>query len=310
MTAPAFQITFLGTSSGTPTLERSLACVAAQRGGELFLFDCGESAQVQYRRAGLGFAPLRALFITHLHGDHVTGLMGLLMTLGLADRTEPLDLYGPRGLEEYVECSRRALGTGWGYALRIRELPGPGTVFETAEYRVDAALLDHGVPCFGFAVTEAPRPGRFKLEAARAAGVPDGPLFGQLQRGETVTLPDGRTVIPEAVLGPPRPGTKVVYCTDTRPCAAAIDLARGADLLIYEGTFGPEVGREAHRKGHSTVVEAAQVAAAAGVRRLAITHLSPRYRDVRPLLDAARAVFAETLIARDLLALDVFHREA
>ncbi|MFN3652986.1 MAG: ribonuclease Z [Armatimonadota bacterium] len=309
MSAPAFTITFLGTGSGVPSLDRNLACVAVQRGGELFLFDCGEAAQIQYRRAGLGMAPLQAIAISHLHGDHVTGLMGLLMSLQMADRSEPLDLYGPPGLGEYVRCNQRALHTGFGYRLRIHEQEHGGLFRDAGAYRLTAAPLDHRLLCLGFRLEEAARPGRFDLDAAREFGIPPGPLFGRLQRGEPVSLPDGRTVTPDQVLGPPRPGAVVAYCTDTRPCPAAVELARGADLLIYEGTFDAEMGRDAHRKGHSTVADAAHVALEAGVRELAITHLSPRYTDVTRLLEQAREIFPQTRIARDLARMEVFHRE-
>lgn len=310
MTAPALTVTFLGTGSGTPTLERNLACVAVQRQGELFLFDCGEAAQIQYRRAGLGFAPLTTIAISHLHGDHVTGLMGLLMSLQMADRTEPVHLFGPVGLGEYVRCNRRALHTQFGYPLNLREETGPALFRETDAYRLTAAPLDHRLFCFGFRLEEFPRPGRFDVEAARGLGVPEGRLFGMLQRGEPVTLPDGREVRPEQVLGPSRPGAVLAYCTDTRPCPNAVELARDADLLIYEGTFDASMPAEARRKGHSTVAQAAEVAREAGVRQLVITHLSPRYQDISPLLAQARAIFPNTRIAKDLYRVEVYHREA
>lgn len=310
MSAPALTITFLGTGSGVPSLDRNLACVAVQRQGELFLFDCGEAAQIQYRRAGLGFAPLTAVAISHLHGDHVTGLLGLLMSLQMADRSDPLHLYGPPGLGEYIRCNRRVLQTQFSYPIHLREEPGAAVFRETAEYRLTAAPLDHGRLCLGFRLEEFPRPGRFDLQAARALGVPEGPLFGQLQRGMAVTLPDGRTVTPGEVLGPARPGAVLAYCTDTRPCDSAVELARGADLLIYEGTFDATMKSEARRKGHSTVADAARVALEAGVRELVITHLSPRYVDISPLLRQAREIFPHTRIARDLAKFEVFHREA
>lgn len=310
MAAPAFTITFLGTGSGTPSLERNLACVAIQRQGELFLFDCGEAAQIQYRRAGLGFAPLTAIAISHMHGDHVTGLMGLLMSLQMADRTEPLEVYGPPGLGEYIRCNRRSLQTHFAYGLNLQEEGGAATFRETAEYRLTAAPLDHRMFCLGFRWEELARPGRFDLARARELGVPEGPLFGRLQRGETVTLADGKIVQPDEVLGPARPGAIVAYCTDTRPCDNAIELARGADLLIYEGTFDATMPAEARKKGHSTVAQAAEIAQAAGVRQLVITHISPRYMDIGPLLAQARAIFPNTRIAKDLARVEVHHREA
>jgi ribonuclease Z len=309
LAAPSFTVTFLGTGSGAPTLERNLACVAVQRLGELFLFDCGEATQIQYRRAALGFAPLSAILISHLHGDHVTGLIGLLMSLQLADRMEPLTIFGPGGLKEYISCNRRALGTGFAYRVDVKEIESPGEVYRSEAYRISCAFLDHRVTCLGFSIAEFPRPGRFQVEAAARLGVPQGPLFGQLQRGQPVALADGREVTPEMVLGPPRPGASIAYCTDTRPCEAAIALAQDADLLIHEGTFEEGMADDAHRKGHSTVTDAARVAKAAAARRLAITHLSPRYRDAGPLRQQARAIFPDTIVARDLLRLEVYPRD-
>ena len=302
-------VTFLGTGGGVPSLDRNLPCVAVQRQGELFLFDCGEAAQIQYRRAGLGFAPLRAIAISHLHGDHVTGLMGLLMSLGMADRAEPLELFGPPGLGDYLRWNKKALNTGFGYAIELREEARAAVFLETEAYRLVAAPLDHRGLCLGFRLEEHQRPGRFDLETARTLGVPAGPLFGSLQRGEAVTLDDGRHVLPDQVLGPSRPGASLAYCTDTRPCAAAVELARGVDLLIYEGTFEASMAAEARKKGHSTVADAARIAEEAGVRQLVITHLSPRYQNVEPLLAEARAIFPHTRIARDLARYDIMHRE-
>jgi ribonuclease Z len=309
MAEPAIIVTFLGTSSGTPTSHRNLACVALQRAGELILFDCGEAAQIQYRRAGLPFGKLTAICISHMHGDHVTGLMGLLMSLQMAERTAPLRLYGAPGLEEYVRCNRRTLHTAFAYRLQILEAREAQVLWETEEYRVRCAPLDHRLFCLGFALEEAARPGRFQLERARALGIPEGPLFGRLQRGETVVLPDGRSVAPEEVLGPPRRGLKVAYCTDTRPSKATIEMARDADLLIHEGTFAADVAAEANMKGHSTVVQAADIARRAGVRRLALTHISPRYADASLLRQQARAVFPESVVADDLSRICLYHED-
>lgn len=309
MTEPALVVTFLGTSSGTPTLQRSLACVAVQRQGELFLFDCGEAAQVQFRRAGLPFGKLAGIFISHLHGDHVTGLMGFLMTLQMAERSAPLRLCGPPGLAEYVRCCRRALHTAFGYRLEILESREARVLWEAPQYRIRCAPLDHRLFCQGYALEEAPRPGRFQLDRARALGVPEGPLFGLLQRGETVTLPEGRVVRPEEVLGPARRGLKLAYCTDTRPCPASIDLGHDADLLIHEGTFDADLAAEAHLKGHSTVTQAAEIARHAGARRLALTHISPRYTDPGPLRDQARTIFPESQVVSDLERICLYHEE-
>lgn len=309
MTAPALTVTFLGTGSGAPSLERNLASVAVQRQGDLFLFDCGEAAQIQYRRAALGFAGLSAIFISHMHGDHVTGLMGLLMSLQMADRVEPLQVYGPPGLSGYVHACRRHLQTRFSFPLSISESSGAGCVLETDAYRVTTEPLDHRMFCLGYRFEEHSRPGRFDVKRARALEVPSGPLFGALQHGNSVELPDGRVIRPQDVLGPARPGASFAYCTDTRPCPGAVTLAQNVDLLIHEGTF--EAGREdeARRKGHSTVADAARAAQLSGARQLVVTHLSPRYQDPSVLAAQARAIFPNTRIARDLMRVEIQHRE-
>jgi ribonuclease Z len=306
-------ITFLGTGSGVPTLQRNLACVALQREGELFLLDCGEAAQISMRRAGLGWARLEALLISHMHGDHVTGLPGIMMSLQMAGREAPLTVIGPPGVQSWIRCFTRSLHTGFGYEVKVVERDGPGVVWEAPEYEIRCAPLEHRLFCLGFALRERPRPGRFNVEAALALGVPMGELFGRLQRGETVEVPDeqGRMVLvrPEQVLGPPRPGLSIAYCTDTRPSHAAVELARGADLLIHEGTFDATMAEEAALKGHSTVTEAAQIALEAGVRQLVITHISPRYTDVELLKTQARVVFPATRFARDGKVITLERRE-
>lgn len=295
------RIVFLGTGSGTPTLARYLAAVALVREGEILLFDCGEGTQMRFRRAGLRFSRLSRIFISHLHGDHVTGLPGLLMSLQMAERLAPVHLCGPPGIAELVWTLKRLLHTHFRYDLEISEATGPQVVCDVPAYQVECAPLDHRLFCLGFALTEKDRPGEFNVAAASRLGVPAGPLFGRLQRGETIVLEGGQTVRPEQVLGPPRRGRKIAYCTDTRPCTNAVELAREADLLIHEGTFAADLAEEAKMKSHSTVAEAAEIARQAKVGRLFITHLSPRYVDTGPLQEQAAAVFPNVIIATDLL---------
>ena len=308
MTAPAMVITFLGTGSGVPTLERNLACVAVRRQGELFLFDCGEAAQVQYRRAGLGFAPLRAIFISHLHGDHVTGLLGLLMSLQMADRQDPVDVYGPPGVADYVHANQRLLGTGFGYAIRFHEADDARVLLAADDFAIRCRPLEHRRFCLGFRFEEKPRPGRFSLERARELGVPEGPLFGRLHRGEPVEV-DGRVVRPEDVVGAARPGRTIVYTGDTRPLAATADIARDADLLIHDATFGEDEADRAAATGHSTAREAASIARQAEARRLCLTHISSRYAEnPRDLEKEARDVFRNSVVAYDGYEVEVPYR--
>jgi ribonuclease Z len=295
----------LGTGSGVPTLKRNLACVALVRNGQVFLFDCGEAAQIQMRKARLRFSRVEAIFISHTHGDHLIGLMGILMSMEMENRTRPLRIFGPTGIEEYVSTLTRLHQTYINFDLSIRELTEAGRVCDEPEYSVHCAPLDHRVVTLGFAFVEKDRPGEFNVEAAQRLGIPAGPLFGKLQRGERVTLSDGAVVEPQRVLGAPRRGRKVVYCTDTRPCHQAVELARYADLLIYEGTFDESRADDAWRKGHSTVVQAAEVARVAGVKRLLLTHVSPRYEESCILQSQAAAVFSNVVVAEDLMEVDV-----
>jgi ribonuclease Z len=287
-----------------------LPCVALEREGELFLFDCGEGAQIGLRRYGLRWGKLAALFISHLHGDHITGILGLLMSLQMADRVAPLALIGPPGLERYVRTSQRLLNTGFGFHLEFVETPGGGWIWEAEQYAVRALPLDHRTRCIGFRLEESERPGEFHVDAARRLGLEPGPAYGRLQRGESVAAPDGAIIRPDQVLGPARPGRAFAYVTDTRPCEAGVELARHADLLIHEGTFAEAEAAEAHARGHSTVVDAARIAARAGARQLVITHISPRYADSRPLEAEARAHFPQVSLASDGQEVEIPRRDA
>ena len=308
-------MTFLGTSAGVPTRKRNVSSVALQlpQRGELWLFDCGEGTQHQLLRSDLNLSQLTRVFITHMHGDHVYGLMGLLATCGMAGAGRPLTLYGPRGLEQLVRETSRLTQLHTSYPLEIRTVEG-GAVFEDDEYTVTSAPLKHRLPAFGYRVTEKDRPGHFDVERARAEGIPAGPLYGRLKRGERVTLPDGRAFDGADFCGPAIRGRSVVYCTDTIYCRSAVELARGADLLIHEATFAEADERLAVRSTHSTTEMAARVAREAGVRLLLITHFSPRYfpgNDISPddLLREARDAFPATEMAHDFLSVEVPKRE-
>ena len=298
----------LGTSSGKPTLKRNVSALAVVREAEWLLFDCGEGAQMQIARAGLSQSRLAAMFITHLHGDHFNGVAGLLSTMGLDRRTRPLMLTGPKGLREYLETLERLKVILINYPLELNELDafdGLVNAFETSDYTVTTRQLDHRLFALGYRVDEHSKPGRFNVQRALELGVPEGPLWGRLQTGEDVVNSSGKTVHPSDVLGEPRPGKSVAYCLDTRPCSAAIDLARNVDLLIHEATYTEEFAAEAQQYGHSTAGQAARTARDAGARRLLITHFSSRYPDPAPLLREAREIFPDTILAEDLLELEV-----
>lgn len=297
-------LTFLGTSAARPTIERNVSSLALQREGETLLFDAGEGTQRQMMKYGTSFA-LNDIFFTHFHADHFLGVIGLVRTLGLQGRTDPLRLFGPKGGKRVLETALQLGVERIPFPVEITELK-PGEATKRNGYAIEAFATEHGGGAIGYALREAERKGRFDPEAARAAGVPEGPQWGQLQQGKTVRLPDGRTVGPEGIVGPTRPGRLVVITGDTRPCASVVDAATGADLLVHEATFGEEEKERARETQHSTAKEAAQVALAARAKRLVLCHLSARYSiSADELVKEAREVFGETTVARDGMEIEV-----
>ncbi|RLF12209.1 MAG: ribonuclease Z [Thermoprotei archaeon] len=301
------EVWFLGTSASIPTLNRGLPCIALKRRGELILFDCGEGAQRQMMKAGVGFSKKMKVFITHLHGDHVLGLAGLLQSMGLMGREEELQVYGPEGLGRLIEAFEEALGFKLPYEVVVNEV-GEGVIHRGDGYFIQAAYVEHSVPTLAYALIEDNRPGRFKPEKAEKLGVPRGPLWKALQRGESVEV-KGRIVKPEEVTGPPRKGLKVVYSGDTSFCEAMVKLSEDADLLIHEATFDDSLIQKALEEKHSTASQAAEVAKLAQVKRLVLTHISPRYQDPSPLLDQASKIFPTVLIAEDFLKLRLSYED-
>ncbi|CAN5690834.1 ribonuclease Z [soil metagenome] len=300
---------FLGTSASRPTVERNVSSVALVREGETLLFDCGEGTQRQMMRYGISFS-LSRIFFTHMHADHMLGVIGLCRTLALGGRTEPMHLFGPPGSDDLLRRAIRLGTDNQPFPIEVTEL-APGDVLEHDQYSLSAFAADHGGKrALGYALIEKERLGRFDPAAARALGIPEGPLWGALHRGKPVTLPDGRVVTAESLVGPPRPGRRVVLTGDSRPCEATIAAATGADLLVHEATFSDEEAQRALETGHSTAREAAEVALKAGVGKLVLTHFSARYtRDAAELEKEARMVFRESYVARDGLELDVAYGE-
>jgi ribonuclease Z len=297
-------VTFLGTGAACPTVDRNVTSLAVQREGEMFLFDCGEGTQRQMMRYGVGFS-FRDIFFSHYHSDHLLGVTGLIRTMGLLDRTAPVVLYGPRGAQRIlgqllsigIEKSR--------FPVEIIEVK-PGDVLKRDGYELQCFATEHRADTVGYALKEYDRLGRFNPDRARQLGVPEGPLWGRLHKGETVTLPDGRRIGPDVLVGSSRAGRTLVYSGDTRPTAALLEASRGADLLIHEATFNHEDRGRAVETGHSTAIEAATIARDAGVRQLVITHISARYtREAPDLVAEARSIFPETLVARDGMTVDV-----
>lgn len=310
-------LTFLGTSAARPTVERGVSSIAVQRGGETFLFECGEGTQRQMMRYGVSFA-LREIFVTHYHADHFLGVIGLVRTLGLQGREEPLHLYGPRGANRHLGQAVKLGVERSPFPIEIHEMK-PGDRLPREAYDMEVFGVEHGRDAIGYVLREHERLGRFDPERARALGVPEGPLWGRLHRGETLEIEvprnggtsERRKVSGAELVGPSRPGRLLVYTGDTRPCQSTVDVGQGADLLVHEATFGAEEQDRAKETEHSTAAEAAQVALAARARRLVLTHLSARYSAAAHLLrDEARAVFPETEVARDGMVVDVPYLEA
>jgi ribonuclease Z len=296
--------TFLGTASARPTVRRNVSALAVQREGDLFLFDCGEGTQRQMMRFSVGFS-VQAIFVTHLHADHYLGITGLLRTMTLQDRQEPLQIWGPSGGAKTLESLVELGGERIGFSVEVREL-ADGECVDYEGYAVRAFRTRHTARSIGFALIENERFGRFDVEKARELDVPEGPMFRDLHRGVAVELADGRRIEPGDVVGPPRRGRKLVYAGDTSPSDSVVDAADQADLLIHEATFSRDERERARRTDHSTAEQAAETAKRAGVRELVLTHLSARYSEQpEKLVEEARAVFEATRVAHDGLVVQV-----
>ncbi|GHU98263.1 ribonuclease Z [Spirochaetia bacterium] len=291
----------LGCGGMMPLPNRHLTSVLLRREGELFLFDCGEGTQVSLRRLNLRWKKISTIFISHTHADHVTGLPGILMLSSQVDRDDPLYIIGPPRIAEYVETSRRVLDMYINYEIIVKEITEPGVVYEGDGFRVRAFPLRHTKPCFGYTMEEDPRPGEFHPDKAAALGVPRGPLWSRLQAGETVQAADGREVRPDEVLGETRSGRKFSFVTDTLAFPEISAEAAGSDFFVCEGMFERDLEESAREKKHMTAEQAARLALAAQVRKLALIHYSPRYTefDLKRILKEAQAIFPETVLSRD-----------
>ena len=304
-------VTFLGTSAARPTVERNVSGLAIHREGETLLFECGEGTQRQMMRYGVSFA-MSEIFFTHFHADHFLGVIGLIRTLGLQGRPEPLFLYGPKGAKKVLSTAMQLGVERVAFPVEITEVKAGDVLRETGNgkrdgYEIVAFPTEHGGgPSLGYVLQEHVRRGRFDVEKAKAAGIPEGPLWGKLAKGEPIELADGRRLTADGFVGPARPGRMIAFTGDTRPCASTVDAAQGADLLIHEATFGEEERDRARDTGHSTAKEAAQVALAAGAKRLLLSHVSARYSiSADELVKEAREVFPNASVAKDGMEVDV-----
>lgn len=297
----------LGCGGMMPLPYRHLTSVLLRRDGDLFLFDGGEGTQVSLRRLNLKWKKIDAIFVSHTHADHVTGIPGLLMLSAQVERTEPLYIYGPPKIKEYVETSRKVLDMYINYPIIVKEIEAPCVVHSGKDFYIRAFPLDHTKTCVGYTLEELDRPGEFNPQKARELGVPCGPLWSQLQNGFEVQAADGTTVKPEQVLGEKRSGRKFSFVTDTLFKPSIIDEVRGSDLLICEGMFEDGLLDQAKEKKHMTCTQAATIAKEANVRRMCMIHYSPRYTDkeLGLLLEQAQAIWPKAELSRDRMQIDI-----
>jgi ribonuclease Z len=301
----SLRVVFLGTGGSVPTVGRSLPAVLLRLQGEQLMFDCGEGVQRQMVKAKVGFHKKMKIFVSHLHGDHVLGLPGLLQTMALLGRERKLEVYGPEGIAGFLECVRASLQFGLTFTVEILEVCGDGVVCEEEDYTVEAVQSNHVVDGWSYAFVEKPRAGKFYPEKARKLGVPEGELWSRLQRGDAVELEDGRVVCSEEVVGSLRKGRKIVYSGDTRPFDGFVKFAAGADLVVHEATFDDALAEKAEVDGHSTPSQAALQAKRAKAKKLVLTHISARYTDVGLLLEQAKKVFENVVVAEDFMVLEL-----
>jgi ribonuclease Z len=301
----SLRVVFLGTSGSVPTLKRSLPSVVVQCLRDQWMFDCGENVQRQMMGAKVSFHRKMKVFITHLHGDHVLGLPGLLQTMALMDRKEPVQIYGPVGIKDFLVCTKETLNFGLNYPVEINQILSEGVVCDEEEYQVIAVKSNHAVESYAYAFVEKPRPGKFYPKQALALGVAAGELWSKLQSGEEITLSNGKVVKPSDVMGPMRAGRKIIYTGDTKPFEAFAKFAEGADLVIHDCTFDDSLTEKAGVDGHSTPSQAAEQAKAANAKQLVLSHISARYPNAGLLLEQAKKIFPNAVVAEDFMELEL-----
>lgn len=297
------KLVFLGTSAAQPTPERGLTCICLEREGEILMFDAGEGAQISYLKSGLGWNKKMKIFVTHLHGDHCIGILGLLQTMTMQNRTQPIEIYGPDGIEEFIAANIKVLNFGLSFPVMITSIREE-TVVDEKSYIIRACEADHSITSYSYLFEEKDRPGKFFPEKAKKIGVPEGELWHKLQLGKEVQV-GNRTVMPSEVLGEKRSGKKIGISGDTRPTKKLEEFFRNCDYLSFDSTFLSELQEKAVETHHSTAKEAALLAKNANVSNLILTHFSARYSDESVLLDEAKKIHSSVIAAKDLLEIEI-----
>lgn len=304
------QLEFLGTGAGSPSKQRNVASVALrllEERNAIWLFDVGEATQHQILNTTIRPRKIEKIFITHLHGDHIFGLPGLLSSRSFQGGTEPLTIYGPIGIKRYVQTSLQVSESRLSYPLHFVEITDDGELFNDHGFRVIARKLDHKIACFGYRIEEADHPGELQVEKLREQKVPSGPIYGQLKAGKTVTLPDGRVLDGHDFIGTPQPGRIIAILGDTRQTKNAILLAQNADVLVHESTFAKDETKMAYNYYHSTSKQAAEIAKKAGVKKLLLNHISARYtgKAAYQLAYQVRNIIPDTRVVNDFDMIDI-----
>jgi len=293
------KLVFLGTSAAQPTEKRGLSCICLEREGEILMFDAGESTQISYMKSGLGWNKKMKIFVTHLHGDHCVGILGLLQTMSMQNRTESLEIFGPKGIDEFLAANIKILNFGLSFSILIT-IVNEGTIYENNKFLIHAAKANHSITAFSYLFEEKDKPGRFNVEKAKELGIPEGELWNKLQNGENITNNE-KIIKPEQVLGKKRPGKKIGISGDTMPTKELEEFFRECDYLVFDSTFLDEEKQKAQDTCHSTAKQAAELGKNANVKNLILTHFSARYKDEIGHKTEAEQIHNSVITAKDLL---------
>lgn len=297
------KLVFLGTSAAQPTSNRGLSCICLEREGEVIMFDAGEAAQISYMKSGLGWNKKMKIFVTHLHGDHCVGILGLLQTMSMQKRTETLEIFGPSGIEEFIGANIKVLNFGLSFPVLINTIK-EGKILDDEKYSIYASKANHSIIAYSYRFEEKNKPGRFNVEKAKELGIPEGELWNKLQNGKEISIKDN-VIKPHQVLGEERPGKKIGISGDTMPTKELENFFKDCDYLVFDSTFLEEEKKKALDTCHSTAKQAATLAKNANVKNLILTHFSARYKDETGHMREATQIHNSVITAKDLLEIEI-----